>query len=138
MGRASEFLRTRSGSLTVRLADIEVLGWVDGDTVDTRLDIGWGIVLVPRTGEKNKGPARLRIVAADGGKFDAPEVDDEPIRANAATDAATRLLPPGSRARIVSYGLDVFGRTLAAVELSGLRDMASVMTAMGHVKHPSA
>ncbi len=135
---ASEFLRTQSGSLTVRLADIEVLGWVDGDTVDTRLDIGWGIVLVPRTGEKNKGPARLRIVAADGGRFDTPEEDEDPIRADAATDAATRLLPPGSRARIVSYGLDSFGRTLSAVELPGPRDMAAVMTAMGHVKHPSA
>lgn len=138
MYSASELFRQAySTSLGVRVAEIEVLGWVDGDTVDTKLDIGWGIVLVPRTGEKAKGPARLRIVAADGGKFDTPELKDEPARAKAATNAAACLLPPGSRAPIVSYGLDVFGRTLAAVQLPGCRDLASVMTALGHIKHHS-
>lgn len=107
---------------------------VDGDTFDSLLDIGWGILLLPRgrKGTKAGGGGTIRAVFPDGSKYDAPERSTYAGR-RAAVYAST-LLQVGDELPVVSHGLDDFGRTLGSVTLVDGRDWATVMTEGGYVK----
>ncbi len=118
--------------MSIRNAKGYVVRVVDGDTVHTNLDIGWGITIGPRIGpDPNFGT--LRIVHADGSPFDAPESGT--AEGKAATALAKTLVKAGDVVRVVSYGPATDGRrTLAAVTLPDGRDWAAVLTEAGHVK----
>lgn len=120
--------------VTIRLGSANVISVHDGDTFDSMLDIGWGIVLRPRGKKMTKagGGGTIRVVAADGSPYDAPELTT--IRGKTAAAFAQTLVGPGTWVEVVSYGLDDFGRTLGAVTLPDGRDWAAVMTEAGYVK----
>lgn len=107
----------------------KVTAVVDGDTFHTVINRGWHDTYRP--------PKGIRVLAAGGVKFDAPDTKDDPYGKKAATARARLLLPVGLEVVIASYALDDFGRTLAAVRLPDGRDYATVMTAYGHVKGTS-
>lgn len=113
-------------------AEAEVIAVVDGDTIHTWLDIGWGIKLHPRMGPR-PGPGTIRLLHSDARKWDAPERKDYD-RWLAAKTALAGLLPVGSVHPVVSWRLDDFGRTLGSILLPDGRDVADVMDGLGHRK----
>lgn len=114
------------------VAEATVIKVIDGDTFHARLDIGWGITLAPRLGDR-PGPGTVRLVFADGSKYDAPELSTP--HGKAAKDVLTELmLSAGQVVTVHSHRLDDFGRTLGSVTLPQGQDLAAVMTQKGFVK----
>ncbi len=114
-----------------------VIRVTDGDTVETLLDIGWGIILRPRgksdgPDDARGGPGTIRVVGRGGVKYDAPERGTEHGRQARAVIAG--IVAPGAELAVTSYGLDDFGRTLGAVTLPDGQDWAAFMTTLGYVK----
>lgn len=114
----------------IRLATAQVIRVVDGDTVHTLLDIGWGIVLRPRGPRGAAGT--IRAVFPNGAPYDAPESHTELGKRAAAY--AGRLIQPGQELEVVSHGLDDWSRTLGAVRLADGRDWATTMIEGGYAK----
>lgn len=114
------------------MARAEVVRVVDADTVHTRLDIGWGVILLPRLGdEPNFGT--LRVVQFDGSRWDAPE--STTVLGRAATKFVNSLVKPGDRLAVVSYGVATDGRrTLASIQLANGADWAKTCIDAGFVK----
>jgi endonuclease YncB( thermonuclease family) len=113
-------------------AEARVVSVVDGDTVHTFLDVGWGIILSPRLG-KRAGFGTIRLVYAGGARWDSPERKDR-TRWEAARGALSAFLLPGLFYPVVSYGIDDFGRTLGAITLHNGEDVASLLAELGHAK----
>lgn len=103
----------------------KVISVTDGDTFHALLNPGWHNLHRP--------PRGVRVLAAGGAAYDAPDNEDRHAKA-AATARARLLLPPWTEVMVQSWALDDFGRTLASVLLPDGRDLAAVMTAYGHVK----
>lgn len=117
----------------IRMATAQVVAVVDGDTVHTLLDIGWGIILRPRTRRKGGG-GTVRVVFPDGSPFDAPE--DETELGKTAVDLVRRFVRPGDELAIISHGLDDWGRTLGSVTWTNGRDWATSLAELGLIKGP--
>lgn len=115
----------------MRLASAEVVKVIDGDTFHGRLNIGWGIVLEPRSSAE-PGLGTVRVLFPDGRPYDAPETST--AFGKEARDVARGLVPVGLIVEVASFKLDAFGRTLGAVTLPDGRDWATTMTALGYVK----
>lgn len=93
------------------------------------MDKGWGNLWTPRRG--------LRLLVADGSKYDAPERKGESLpRGNQALARAAQLAPAGAWYMALSHYLDPddFGRPLCSIELEDGRDLATILIAEGHVK----
>jgi endonuclease YncB( thermonuclease family) len=117
----------------IRTARADVTEVVDGDTLHSLLDIGWGVVLRPRKGvAAERGLGSVRCVYPDGSAYDAPE--KKTAHGKEATAYARTLIAPGDRLEVVSYGVEDLGRTLGAVTLRDGRDWATTMAAAGYVK----
>lgn len=114
----------------IRLATAQIIRVVDGDTLHTLLDVGWGIILRPRGLHGAAGT--IRAMYADGRPYDAPEVST--ARGKEARLYAQGLMLPGQELEVGSHGLDDFGRTLGSVLLADGRDWAAAMTEAGYVK----
>ena len=113
-----------------RLATAQVIEVVDGDTMHSMLDIGWGVVLRPRG--KHGGSGTIRVVHPDGRPFDAPERKSD--RGKEARHLVRQFVRPGELLEIVSHGLDDFGRTLGSVTWTNGEDWATTLTALGLTK----
>lgn len=104
-----------------------ITSWIDGDTCHGMMDKGWGNMWTPKRG--------LRLVLADGGKFDAPERKTRAAHV-AALASVNELAPIGDWYMVTSHSgePDAFSRPLCSIELPGGRDLATVMVNLGHVK----
>lgn len=118
--------------MSIRYAKATIIRVVDGDTVHTDLDIGWGLILRPRIGsEPNFGT--LRICFPDGTRYDAPEASS--LHGIKATSFVSTFVRPGDVLHVISHGLATDGRrTLASVTTRGGEDWATLMTNAGYVK----
>lgn len=118
--------------MSIRYAKAEIVRVVDADTVHTRLDIGWGVILLPRLGsEPNFGT--LRIVHADGSRYDAPE--STTILGRKATAFVNANVKPGQLLHVISHGVATDGRrTLASVTWADGSDWALRLAQEGFVK----
>lgn len=118
--------------MSIRNAKAEIVRVVDADTVHTRLDIGWGVILLPRLGdEPNFGT--LRLVLPDGGRWDAPESTTQLGRK--ATAFVNSNVKPNQRLSVVSHGVATDGRrTLASITWEDGRDWATACIEAGFVK----
>jgi endonuclease YncB( thermonuclease family) len=112
------------------MATAEVIRVVDGDTFHAFLDIGWGIILMPRG--KAGAFGTVRVTYPDGVKWDAAEGSTE--RGREARRILQALLPVGIKLEVVSHEIDVFGRTLGSVTLPNGEDWATAMHTMGFTK----
>jgi hypothetical protein len=82
-------------------------------------------------------PKGVRLLLADGTKYDAPERKGATLtRANRAKLYAQVLAPAGTWVMITSHYVDPddFGRPLCSIELEDGQDMAATMIKGGHVK----
>lgn len=121
--------------MTIRIASAVIIRVVDGDTVHTDLDIGWGVTLGPRIGkEPNFGT--LRICRADGSAYDAPESSTN--AGKQAAQFAKGLVVPGEKVGVISYGLATDGRRTLAAVATAHGDWAEIMTAAGFAKVTSS
>lgn len=100
--------------------------WVDGDTAKALIDRGDGDFYRPKKG--------IRLVRADGKRYDAPELKEEPVLAAQAMDAALRLCPLGVPFVSTSHELDVYGRPVCSITMADGRDLATMLTELGLVK----
>lgn len=104
--------------------NVEVLRVVDADTLDVRLDLGFGIHVTHR----------LRLVGPRGDYFDAWETRGIEREKGLAAKAFVEELVQASGGRAVvrtERERGKFGRYLASVELQGA-DLASVLAQHGH------
>lgn len=115
----------------IRLARAEVLEVVDGDTMHTLLDIGWGIILRPRIGRLGGG-GTIRIMYPDGSPFDAPERGTP--EGKTAQELVRRFVLAGQKLEVVSHGLDDWSRTLGSVTWANGHDWATSLAELGLVK----
>lgn len=100
--------------------DAVVVGWVDGDTVDLKVDLGWRIVIDIRV--------RLRSLRTG---VDTPERGQAGYRE--ARSRAEQLAPPGASCTLYSFELDKYGRTIGAVVCNGM-DVGSWLLDEGRAK----
>lgn len=96
-----------------------VIGWIDGDTVDLKVDLGFQVTITERfrilgidTPEKNRYLSRVAGVAAQ--------------------QFAETLAPSGTQLIIRTEKDDSFGRWLADVELPGGENFSNIMLKSGH------
>ena len=97
-----------------------IKGWVDGDTVDVVIDLGFHIALAER----------VRVAG-----INSPEVHSkspvEKSKGLAALDYAEHLAPAGSVLKIqtakATKETEKFGRWLASIALADGRDFGAVM-----------
>lgn len=107
-----------------------VVRWIDGDTVDVVLDLGFYVL----------HRARLRLLATGAG-VDAPELNSrdpaERERARRAAARVTQLAPPGDSVIVQTQRAaagdprDGFGRFLARVVLADGTDLGDLLIAEG-------
>jgi endonuclease YncB( thermonuclease family) len=103
--------------------------WVDGDTCHGTVDMGWGHLWTP--------PKGLRLLHADGSKYDAPERKGATLAfANQARTWAAVLAPAGGTYMVTSHYVDPddFGRILCSIETAAGQDLAAEMVKAGYVK----
>lgn len=109
----------------------EVIKVVDGDTLHSLLDIGWGLILRPRGKAGSFGT--VRVTYPDGRKWDAAEMSND--RGKAAQAYLQGMIRPGMHLEVVSHGLDsLLSRTVGSVTLPNGEDWATHMHAMGFTK----
>lgn len=102
--------------------DAEVVRWVDADTVDVRVDLGFDC---SRT-------ERLRILGIDAPEVRGPERE----RGIGATLAAASLAPPATRV-VVETKKDrrgKYGRYLARVYAQDGQDVGEALVEAGHAR----
>ncbi len=116
----------------IRMATALVVQVVDGDTMHSMLDIGWGVVLKPRGKKRLGASGTIRVVHPDGTPFDAPEARTP--EGVTAIELVRRFVLPGQELEVTSHGLDDFGRTLGSVTWLNGRDWATEMTKLGLIK----
>lgn len=103
-----------------------VVRWVDGDTLDVTIDLGFYVTTAQR----------LRLMASGQG-VNAPETNaTDPgtrLRAHQATERCNGLAPPGTAfvARTARDKADSFGRFLGEVVLADGRSVGDVLLAEG-------
>lgn len=94
---------------------------IDGDSLVSDLDLGWGVWQRQRT---------VRVA-----HMNAPElhVSGKSNPAGVAARAfAEQLLTVGSVVQLVSHSLDKYGRALCSVTLADGRDFATCLIVAGH------
>lgn len=98
---------------------VQVERWVDGDTVDVTVDLGFRVSFRTRV--------RLRHL---GGGLDAPErfAPGGPE----ATARACALAPAGTLCTLHSHELDRYGRAVGSIVLDSGLDVGAQLLAEGH------
>lgn len=101
-----------------------VIRWVDGDTVDAKVDVGFYL----------SATLRFRLLGSTGG-VDTPELraKDPAMRlvAQRAHMRSLELAPVGGDVRMLTEKADEFGRWLARIILADGRDLGDVLLAEG-------
>ena len=103
--------------------DAIVVRWVDGDTVDVTIDLGFSISI----------KERVRVYGLDCPEIHTTDIDKKSLGLQAGRNAAL-LAKPGTHIKIRSHksGDEKFGRFLAEIELADGRDFATEMIEAGH------
>lgn len=97
-----------------------IVGWLDGDTVDVQIDLGFCV----------KVEQRVRVRGINAPEKNTPE-------GQCARNHAAQLALPGEKLLVRSHkqgGGDKYGRWLADIQLRDGRDFATEMVNAGHAK----
>lgn len=102
-----------------------ILAWIDGDTVDVSIDLGFKVHL----------KERLRLLGVNTPETNSRDADERQ-RAKDARDFAARLAPPGSQVYLVttpnSTGQEKYGRWLAVIQTPDGQNVGQLLIANGH------
>ena len=98
--------------------------WVDGDTVDVDIDLGFGLIYANQ---------RLRLYGIDAPEQRTRDLDEKE-RGLAATAYVNEVAPVGSKVTIITYKEGKYGRILAEVFLEDRTNLNSLLTEVGHAE----
>jgi micrococcal nuclease len=98
--------------------------WVDGDTVDVDIDLGFGLIYANQ---------RLRLYGIDAPEQRTRDLDEKE-KGLAATAYVNKVAPVGSKVTIITYKEGKYGRILAEVFLEDRTNLNSLLTEVGHAE----
>ena len=98
--------------------------WVDGDTVDVDIDLGFGIIFHNQ---------RLRLYGIDAYEQRTRDLDEKE-KGLAATAFVNEMAPVGSKVIIVTYKKGKYGRIMAEVFLNDNTNLNTLLTEKGHAE----
>lgn len=98
--------------------------WVDGDTVDVDIDLGFGIIFHNQ---------RLRLYGIDAYESRTRDLEEKE-KGLAATAFVNEVAPVGSKVTIVTYKEGKYGRILAEVFLDDYTNLNMLLTEKGHAE----
>ena len=98
--------------------------WVDGDTVDVDINLGFGLIYANQ---------RLRLYGIDAPEQRTRDLDEKE-KGLAATAYVNEVAPVGSKITIVTYKEGKYGRILAEVFLEDNTNLNSLLTEVGHAE----
>ena len=98
--------------------------WVDGDTVDVDIDLGFGLIYSNQ---------RLRLYGIDAWEQRTRDLDEKE-KGLAATAFVNEMAPVGTQVTIVTYKEGKYGRILAEVFLDEDTNLNKLLTEKGHAE----
>jgi micrococcal nuclease len=98
--------------------------WVDGDTVDVDIDLGFGLIYSNQ---------RLRLYGIDAWESRTRDLDEKE-KGLAATAFVNEVAPVGSKITIVTYKEGKYGRILAEIFLDDYTNLNKLLTEKGHAE----
>ena len=98
--------------------------WVDGDTVDVDIDLGFGIIFHNQ---------RIRLYGIDAYESRTRDLEEKE-KGLAATAFVNEVAPVGSKVTIVTYKEGKYGRILAEVFLDDYTNLNMLLTEKGHAE----
>ena len=98
--------------------------WVDGDTVDVDIDLGFGLIYSNQ---------RLRLYGIDAYESRTRDLDEKE-KGLAATAFVNEVAPVGSKITIVTYKEGKYGRILAEIFLDDYTNLNKLLTEKGHAE----
>lgn len=96
--------------------------WVDGDTVDVDIDLGFGLVYSNQ---------RLRLYGIDAWESRTRDLEEKK-KGLAAKAYVNEIAPVGTKVTIVTYKEGKYGRILAEIFLDGDTNVNKLLTEKGH------
>ena len=98
--------------------------WVDGDTVDVDIDLGFGLIYSNQ---------RLRLYGIDAWESRTRDLAEKE-KGLAATAFVNEMAPVGSKIIIVTYKEGKYGRILAEIFLDDYTNLNKLLTEKGHAE----
>ena len=98
--------------------------WVDGDTVDVDIDLGFGLIYSNQ---------RLRLYGIDAWESRTRDLDEKE-KGLAATAFVNEMAPVGTQVTIITYKEGKYGRILAEVFLDEDTNLNKLLTEKGHAE----
>lgn len=98
--------------------------WVDGDTVDVDIDLGFGLIY---------NNQRLRLYGIDAWESRTRDLDEKE-KGLAATAFVNEMAPVGTQVTIITYKEGKYGRILAEVFLDEDTNLNKLLTEKGHAE----
>ena len=98
--------------------------WVDGDTVDVDIDLGFGLIFHNQ---------RIRLYGIDAYESRTRDLDEKE-KGLAATAFVNEMAPVGSKITIVTYKTGKYGRILAEIFLDDYTNLNKLLTEKGHAE----
>lgn len=95
--------------------------WVDGDTVDVDIDLGFGLIYSNQ---------RIRLFGIDAYEFRTRDLEEKK-KGLAATEFVNEQAPVGSKVVIKTYKGDKYGRILGEIFV-GETNLNALLTTEGH------
>lgn len=98
--------------------------WVDGDTVDVDIDLGFGLIYSNQ---------RLRLYGIDAWESRTRDLDEKK-KGLAAKSFVNEMAPVGTQVTIITYKEGKYGRILAEVFLDEDTNLNKLLTEKGHAE----
>ena len=98
--------------------------WVDGDTVDVDIDLGFGLIYSNQ---------RLRLYGIDAWESRTRDLDEKE-KGLAAKAFVNEMAPVGTQVTIITYKEGKYGRILAEVFLDEDTNLNKLLTEKGHAE----
>lgn len=96
--------------------------WVDGDTVDVDIDLGFGIIFHNQ---------RIRLYGIDAYESRTRDLEEK-RKGLAAKEFVNEMAPVGSRVTLITYKEGKYGRILGEIFIDGDTNLNKVLTEKGH------
>ena len=96
--------------------------WVDGDTVDVDIDLGFGIIFHNQ---------RIRLYGIDAYESRTRDLEEK-SKGLAAKEFVNEMAPVGSKVTLVTYKEGKYGRILGEIFIDGETNLNKVLTEKGH------
>ena len=96
--------------------------WVDGDTVDVDIDLGFGIIFHNQ---------RVRLYGIDAYESRTRDLEEK-SKGLAAKEFVNEMAPVRSKVTLITYKEGKYGRILGEIFIDGDTNLNKVLTEKGH------